>query len=75
MPLYWSSEIIDKDAFSQSPTNQITTFPEGTQYQVLSRNDKWLYVQVLDPPPNNPSRVINPVNLTETKLIGWFYIP
>ena len=74
-PLYWSSEIIEKDAFSQSQSNQITVFPVGTNYQVLSRNNKWLYVQILDAPPIVPSRVINPSNLQETRLIGWFYFP
>ncbi|MBU2018140.1 MAG: hypothetical protein KJ941_00725 [Bacteroidetes bacterium] len=74
-PLYWSSEIIEKDAFSYSPTNQITQFPAGTSYQVINKKGNWNYVMVLDAPPNLPSRIINPANLSDTKLMGWFYMP
>jgi hypothetical protein len=74
-PLHWSAEIIEKDAFSYSATNQITIFPVGTSYQVLSTKGNWTYVMVFDPPPNLPSRIINPANLLDTKLMGWFYFP
>lgn len=72
MPLYWSAEVIDSGAFAYSEKNQVSVFPAGTSYQVLSRNGRWVYVMVLDAPPNLPSNIINPANLTETKLMGWF---
>jgi hypothetical protein len=69
--LYWSKGKISNQASQYCNTNEIIHFPIGSVFKVLAREERWLYVQMISPPVNESSSVVNAANLKETKFFGW----
>jgi hypothetical protein len=69
--MYWSKGKILADATQFIPTNEIIHFPSNSVYKVLANEDGWLYVQMITPPIQETSKVVNAANLQEVKFFGW----
>jgi len=69
--MYWSKGKIMSDAAQFIPTNEIIHYPKGSQYKVLAKEEDWLYVQMISPPANESSKVVNAANLKDVKFFGW----
>lgn len=71
--LRWSKEVITKNAWQlRSQKNSIATYPKGAMYQLLAKENGWMYVRMQTAPENDPeNKVINTANFEETAIYGW----
>lgn len=71
--LRWSKEVITKNAWElRSQKNTIASYPKGACYQLLAKENGWIYVRMQTAPENDPdNRVINTANFQETAIYGW----
>lgn len=70
--LYWSSSIIESDAFiGFSESNRIADYEKGAYYKTLFIKDDWHYVLIFNGILDKASSVINPVNFKYRPVYGW----
>lgn len=69
--LYWSAEVIDKEACPIANKNRVCKYAKGSVYKLLGKEKGWKYVLMCSAPISNSSNVLNTANFEFTHVFGW----